>query len=169
MGFRRHSDKIKTHHNVGGLPLKMEFKGVIEPQRNLGSRLGLPYQIVYRQPFPGPGLAVRIMGEVDEEKLEILRRVDSILQEEVEASGVGRASLAILHRPNGHYEHRGEGDKGAYGWVLAIRLVESVDGMTARFHKAQWELLERISTRITNEIPEATGWPTIKLISPHPP
>jgi GMP synthase (glutamine-hydrolysing) len=163
-GFRRHSDKIKTHHNVGGLPLKMGFRGIVEPLKNLykdevrslGSRLGLPDRILRRQPFPGPGLAVRIIGEVTEEKLEVLRRADAILREEVEASGLeGRLwqYFAIL---TDAMSTGVRGDERAYGRVLALRLVESIDGMTASFHKAPWELLEKISTRITNEVPEVT-------------
>ncbi len=163
-GLRRHSDKIKTHHNVGGLPLKMEFKGVSEPLRNLykdevrilGSRLGLPDHILWRQPFPGPGLAVRVIGEVTEERLEILRRADSILREEVEASGIGKRLWQYFTVLTDTMSTGVRGDERAYGWVLAIRLVESMDGMTASFHKAPWELLERVSTRITNEIPEVT-------------
>jgi GMP synthase (glutamine-hydrolysing) len=162
-GYRRHSDKIKTHHNVGGLPLHMEFNAVIEPLRDLykdevrllGKRLGLPDTLVKRQPFPGPGLAVRIIGEVTEDKLKILRRVDTIVCEELEVHGhnetIWQYFPVLTSRSTGV-----KGDERAYGWTIAVRIVESVDGMTASFWKAPWGLLERISTRITNEVPEIT-------------
>jgi GMP synthase (glutamine-hydrolysing) len=161
-GFRRHSDKIKTHHNVGGLPLEIDFKSVIEPLRDLykdevrklGIRLGLPESIVRRQPFPGPGLAVRIIGEITEKKLEILRKADSILCEEVEASKLRETAWQYLTVLTDSKSTGVKGDSRAYGSTVAVRIVESVDGMTANFSKAPWNLLERISTRITNEIPE---------------
>ncbi len=160
-GFRRHSDKIKTHHNVGGLPLNMEFKGIVEPLRDLykdevralGRRLGLPDAIVKRQPFPGPGLAVRIMGEVTRERLEALRKADAIVCEEVEASGLGDSAWQYFAVLTDTMSTGVKGDERAFGATTAIRMVESVDGMTANFLKAPWEVLERISTRITNEVP----------------
>ncbi|MFQ6053013.1 MAG: glutamine-hydrolyzing GMP synthase, partial [Candidatus Bathyarchaeia archaeon] len=163
-GFRRHSDKIKTHHNVGGLPVNIEFKAVLEPLRDLykdevrrlGARLGLPDSIVGRQPFPGPGLAVRIVGEVTEEKLEVLRRADAIVCEEVEASGLAEEVWQYFAVLTGAKSTGVKGDERAYGWTVGVRIVESVDGMTASFRKAPWDLLERISTRITNEVPEVT-------------
>jgi len=163
-GFRRHSDKIKTHHNVGGLPLNMEFRGIIEPLRNLykdevralGERLGLPDAIVRRQPFPGPGLAVRIVGEVTEEKLLILRQADAIACEEVEAAGLNEKVWQYFAVLMDTKSTGVKGDERSYGWTVAVRLVESVDGMTAKFNKASWDLLEQISTRITNEIPDVT-------------
>jgi len=163
-GFRRHSDKIKTHHNVGGLPLNIEFKAVIEPLRDLykdevralGARLGLPEAIVRRQPFPGPGLAVRIVGEVTKEKLELLRRADAVVCEEVEASGLSEKVWQYFAVLTDTKSTGVKGDERAYGWTVAVRIVESVDGMTAGFSKAPWDLLERISTRITNEVPEVT-------------
>ncbi|MDH5792531.1 MAG: glutamine-hydrolyzing GMP synthase, partial [Candidatus Bathyarchaeota archaeon] len=163
-GFRRHSDKIKTHHNVGGLPMNMEFRAVIEPLRDLykdevrglGERLGLPSSIVKQQPFPGPGLAVRIIGEVTHEKLEVLRRADAIVREEVEASDIRESAWQYFAILMDAKSTGIRGDERAYGATAAIRIVESVDGMTASFHKAPWNVLERISTRITNEIPEIT-------------
>lgn len=162
-GFRKHSDKIKTHHNVGGLPLKMEFKAVVEPLRDLykdevrklGASLGLPKTILKRQPFPGPGLAVRIVGEVNKERLKIIRQADAIVCEEVESKlhEVVWQYLAVLTDTKSTGV---KGDEREYGATIAVRIVESVDGMTANFSKAPWPILERISTRITNEIFEVT-------------
>lgn len=161
-GLSRHSDRIKTHHNVGGLPLNMEFKAVIDPLRDLykdevralGERLGLPEVIVRRQPFPGPGLAIRVMGEVTERKLDILRRVDAIVCEEVESSSLRETAWQYLAVLTNIKSTGVKGDERAYGETVAVRIVESVDGMTVSFSKAPWDVLERISTRITNEVPE---------------
>jgi GMP synthase (glutamine-hydrolysing) len=163
-GIRRHSDRIKTHHNVGGLPLSIEFREVIDPLRDfykdevraLGRRLGLPESIVRRQPFPGPGLAVRIIGEVTERKLEILRRADAIVCQEVEASSLGETAWQYLAVLTDALSTGVKGDERDYGVTVAVRIVESVDGMTASFSKAPWDVLEKISTRITNEIPGVT-------------
>ena len=163
-GFRRHSDKIKTHHNVGGLPLNMEFRAVIEPLRNLykdevrvlGAQLGLSENIVRQQPFPGPGLAVRIIGEVTREKLDILRRVDAIVREEVESSKIVEKAWQYLAVLLDTKSTGIKGDERAYGATAVVRIVESVDGMTANFSKVPWDILEQLSTRITNEIPEVT-------------
>ncbi len=163
-GFRSHSDKIKTHHNVGGLPLDIEFKKILEPLRDfykdevraLGARLDLPLSIVERQPFPGPGLAVRIIGEVTEEKLEALRKADAIVCEEVEASSLRDTAWQYLAVLTDTRSTGVKGDERDYGLTVAVRIVESVDGMTANFSKAPWDVLERISTRITNEIPGVT-------------
>jgi GMP synthase (glutamine-hydrolysing) len=163
-GFRSRSDRIKTHHNVGGLPLDIEFKGIIEPLRDfykdevraLGARLDLPPSIVERQPFPGPGLAVRIIGEVTEEKLDSLRRADAIVCEEVEASSLRDTAWQYLAVLTDTRSTGVKGDERDYGLTVAVRIVESVDGMTASFSKAPWDVLERISTRITNEIPGVT-------------
>lgn len=161
-GFRRYSDKIKTHHNVGGLPSKIEFKAIVEPLkdlykdevRRLGGRLGVPLSIIRRQPFPGPGLAVRIIGEVTKDKLKLLRRVEEIVEEEVERAGIDTALWQYFAVLTDTKTTGVKGDERAYGWTIALRMVESLDGMTASFYRAPWELLERISTRITNEVPE---------------
>jgi GMP synthase (glutamine-hydrolysing) len=163
-GVRRHSDRIKTHHNVGGLPLNIEFREVIDPLRDfykdevraLGRRLGLPESIVQRQPFPGPGLAVRIIGEVTEEKLEMLRKADAIVTYEVEASSLMETAWQYLAVLTDTLSTGVKGDERDYGATVAVRIVESVDGMTASFSKAPWDVLEKISTRITNEIPGVT-------------
>ncbi|HEY9170874.1 MAG TPA: glutamine-hydrolyzing GMP synthase [Verrucomicrobiae bacterium] len=150
---------IKSHHNVGGLPKNMKFK-LVEPLRCLfkdevrllGLELGLPKEIVYRQPFPGPGLAVRCLGEVTPEKLKVLRRADAIVVEEMKASDLYYKTwqtFAVLLpvRSVGV-----QGDERTYDWTLAIRAVESQDGMTADWVKLPYELLEKISLRITNEV-----------------
>jgi GMP synthase (glutamine-hydrolysing) len=163
-GVRKYSDRIKTHHNVAGLPLNIEFRKVIEPLRDLykdevrvlGVRLGLPEALVERQPFPGPGLAVRVVGEVTEEKLNLIRQADSIVCEEVEVSPIKENAWQYLAVLTGTKSTGVKGDERAYGATVAVRIVESVDGMTAGFTKAPWEILERISTRITNEVPGVT-------------
>ncbi|HEX9914105.1 MAG TPA: glutamine-hydrolyzing GMP synthase, partial [Candidatus Bathyarchaeia archaeon] len=163
-GITRNSDTIKTHHNVGGLPLQMEFKAVIDPLqdlykdevRALGERLGLPKELVWRQPFPGPGLAVRVMGPVTEEKLEALRKADSIVVEEVERHPFKELLWQYFAVLTDTMSTGVKGDERAYGWTMAVRIVESVDAMTASFSKAPWDVLERISNRIGNEVPGVT-------------
>ncbi len=155
-------DTIKSHHNVGGLPENLKLK-LVEPLRDLykdevrkiAEYLGL--DVARKQPFPGPGLAVRCMGEITKEKLDILRRATKIVEEEIERfASEGRIEIpwqyfAVLLpiRTVGV-----QGDVRAYGYTIAIRAVESIDGMTAAYSKLPHELLERISTRITNEIKE---------------
>jgi len=155
------SAKIKTHHNVGGLPEHMKLN-LVEPLRYLfkdevrevGLELGLPDDIVYRQPFPGPGLAIRIIGEVTHDKLEILREADAIVLEEITASGLYRdtwQSFAVL---TGTRSVGVSGDFRTYGHVIAIRAVNSEDAMTADWAKLPYDVLGRISNRITNEVPD---------------
>ncbi len=152
--------KIKTHHNVGGLPEDLQFE-LVEPLRTLfkdevrevGLALGLPAEVVYRQPFPGPGLAVRILGEVTPERLHTLRLADAIVREEVEAAGLGREVwqyFAVLTplRTVGVM-----GDDRTYGHVVAVRAVTSQDGMTANWAHLPHEVLARLSARIVNEVP----------------
>jgi GMP synthase (glutamine-hydrolysing) len=150
---------IKSHHNVGGLPPNMEFR-LIEPlrelfkdeARRLGEELGLPRELIQRQPFPGPGLAIRVLGEVTEERLEILRAADVIVLEEIKQAGLYEEvwqSFAILLpiRTVGVM-----GDERSYENVVALRVVESDDGMTANWVPLQPELLAKISNRIINEV-----------------
>ncbi|MGA2512352.1 MAG: glutamine-hydrolyzing GMP synthase [Candidatus Limnocylindrales bacterium] len=152
--------KIKTHHNVGGLPDDLRFQ-LIEPLRYLfkdevravGTALGLPDSMVFRQPFPGPGLAIRIIGEVTPERLETLREADSIVVDEIKSAGLHRSiwqSFAILTplRSVGVM-----GDGRTYANVVAIRAVTSEDAMTADWAKLPYDLLGRISSRIVNEVP----------------
>jgi GMP synthase (glutamine-hydrolysing) len=157
------AQKIKTHHNVGGLPDDLKFE-LVEPLRALfkdevravGAELGLPASVVQRQPFPGPGLAVRIIGDVTAERLDTLRDADAIVVEEVEAAGLSRTiwqAFAVLTpvRSVGVM-----GDGRTYGNVMAVRAVTSEDGMTADWARLPYELLERISMRIVNEVSGAT-------------
>ncbi|MCX8153036.1 MAG: glutamine-hydrolyzing GMP synthase [Candidatus Bathyarchaeota archaeon] len=163
-GFRKHSDKIKTHHNVAGLPAKIKFKKILEPLRDLykdevrriAKMLGLPRDIVSRQPFPGPGLAVRIIGELTEEKVRIAKKADAIVREEIERGGLEDNLWQYFAVLTDTKATGVKGDARAYGYVVAIRAAESREAMTASFAKIPYAILEKISTRITNEIPEVT-------------
>ncbi|CAN5784262.1 hypothetical protein BH24ACT2_BH24ACT2_06550 [soil metagenome] len=153
--------RIKSHHNVGGLPADLEFE-LIEPLRALfkdevrrvGEELGLPAEIVWRQPFPGPGLGVRIIGEVTPERLAILRHADAIVQEEVRAAGLEReiwqafAVLAAEVRTVGVM-----GDERTYAAPIIVRAVTSDDAMTADWARLPYDVLETMSSRIVNEVP----------------
>ncbi len=154
------AEAIKSHHNVGGLPADMKLK-LVEPLRMLfkdevrrvGEELGMPERMVWRQPFPGPGLAIRIIGEVTQERLETLREADAILQEEVRKAGLYRElwqSFAVLPaiRSVGV-----QGDSRTYGYPIAIRAVTSDDAMTADWARLPYDLVELVSSRIVNEIP----------------
>ena len=159
VSFKGPSATIKTHHNVGGLPARMKLK-LIEPLRELfkdevrvlGQELGLPDEIVWRQPFPGPGLAIRVLGAVTKERLTILRAAESILDQEIRAAGLYREiwqSLAVLLpiKTVGVM-----GDQRTYEHVIALRAVTSLDGMTADWAKIPNDVLGKISNRIINEV-----------------
>jgi GMP synthase (glutamine-hydrolysing) len=163
-GFRKFSDKIKTHHNVAGLPVRIKFKKIVEPLRDLykdevrkvAKMLGLPKEIVLRQPFPGPGLAVRIIGDLTKEKIEIARKADRIVREEIEKSGLEDNLWQYFAVLTDTKATGVKGDARAYGYVISLRVVESREAMTASFAKIPHTVLETISTRITNEILQAT-------------
>jgi GMP synthase (glutamine-hydrolysing) len=153
---------IKSHHNVGGLPDDLKFK-LVEPLRSLfkdevrqvGIELGLPEEIVWRQPFPGPGLAIRIVGEVTQERLALLRHADAITREELKLAELDRdiwqCPVVLLAdvRSVGV-----QGDGRTYGHPIVLRPVSSEDAMTADWSRLPYEVLEKISTRITNEVPD---------------
>lgn len=153
------SETIKSHHNVGGLPEEMDFQ-LIEPLtalfkdevRQLGLELGLPEEIVFRQPFPGPGLGIRVLGEVTPEKVHIVREADYILRDEIKKAGLDRdiwQYFTVL--PNIRSVGKRD-EKRTYDHAIGIRAVHSVDGMTSDWARIPWDVLEKISTRITDEV-----------------
>lgn len=152
---------IKSHHNVGGLPEDMEFKGLVEPLRDLfkdevrrvGIELGIPENLVWRQPFPGPGLAVRIMGDVTEEKLEILKEADAVFREEIASAGLERDVHQYFAVLTANQSVGVMGDARTYGVTVALRAVTTTDFMTADWAKLPYDLLNKVSTRIVNEVP----------------
>lgn len=150
---------IKSHHNVGGLPEDMHFE-LIEPMntlfkdevRSIGEKLGIPHALVWRQPFPGPGLGIRILGDITEEKLEIVRETDAILREEVAKHGLDKTIWQYFTVLTGLRSVGVMGDGRTYDYTVAIRAVTSIDGMTASFAKVPWDILEEISIRMVNEV-----------------
>ena len=151
---------IKSHHNVGGMPLHMEFSKVIEPLRDLykdevrdvAGALGMPKEIQHRMPFPGPGLAVRVLGEVTKEKVEVIREANWIVEEElVERYHPWQCFAALLGLGTGV-----KGDNRIHGWIVAIRAVNSRDGMTADPINIPFDHLTKIGSRITAEIPSVS-------------
>ncbi|MFT4948343.1 MAG: GMP synthase (glutamine-hydrolyzing), partial [Natronomonas sp.] len=145
---------IKSHHNVGGLPEVVDFEGIVEPMRDLykdevrevARALDLEAVVSERMPFPGPGLAVRILGEVTEEKLAVAREANHVVEEELADHDPWQALAAVIGKATGV-----KGDNRVHGWVVAVRSVESRDGMTARAQEVDWETLQRIQSRITGE------------------
>ncbi|MBS8267078.1 glutamine-hydrolyzing GMP synthase [Mesobacillus boroniphilus] len=150
---------IKSHHNVGGLPEDMQFK-LIEPLnalfkdevRALGTELGMPDEIVWRQPFPGPGLGIRVLGAISEEKLEIVRESDAILRDEIKKAGLDREIWQYFTVLPDIRSVGVMGDARTYDYTIGIRAVTSIDGMTSDWARIPWDVLEVISTRIVNEV-----------------
>ena len=154
------ADKIKTHHNRVGIPKDVEFLGVIEPLgelfkdevRRVGEMLGLPKELVWRQPFPGPGLGVRIIGEVTAEKIEILQNADFILRDEMAKNGYEKQLSQFFCVLPGVSTVGVMGDHRTYDHLVAIRAVTTDDFMTADFARIPYEILEKVSSRITGEV-----------------
>lgn len=151
---------IKSHHNVGGLPDYVDFKEIIEPLRNLfkdevrkvGEELSIPGEIVWRQPFPGPGLAIRVIGDITSDKLEILKDSDHIFREEIANAGLGRQINQYFTVLTGMRSVGVMGDERTYDYTLALRAVTTTDFMTADWARIPYDLLEKISNRIVNEV-----------------
>lgn len=159
-GFGGESVVIKSHHNVGGLPDCVDFKEIVEPLRRLfkdevrqlGLELGLPESLVWRQPFPGPGLAIRVIGEVTEEKLAILREADAIFREEMALAGLDRSVNQYFAVLTNLRSVGVMGDERTYDYTLALRAVETQDFMTATWSRLPYDLLDKVSNRIVGEV-----------------
>ncbi len=154
-----HAATIKSHHNVGGLPEHVDFEAIIEPLRDLfkdevrklGEELGIPHHMVWRQPFPGPGLAIRIIGDVNKEKLEILKEADYIFRDEIANAKLDEEIWQYFAVLTGMRSVGVMGDERTYDYTIALRAVTSVDGMTADWARIPFDVLEQISNRIINE------------------
>jgi GMP synthase (glutamine-hydrolysing) len=162
---------IKSHHNVGGLPSVIDFKGIIEPiadlykdeVREVARKINLPQEISERMPFPGPGLSVRVIGEVTPEKVAVVREANAIVEQELVLKYQPWQCLAaLLEKGTGV-----KGDNRVHGWIIAVRAVESRDAMTANHMELPWETLNKISSRITSEIPSVAR--VVYDITPKPP
>ena len=151
---------IKSHHNVGGLPDYVDFKEIIEPLRDLfkdevrkvGLELGLPEYLVYRQPFPGPGLAIRVIGEITDDKLIILKDADYIFREEIAKAGLDKSINQYFAVLTNLKSVGVMGDERTYDYTVALRAVTTTDFMTAEWSKIPFEVLETVSSRIVNEV-----------------
>ena len=151
---------IKSHHNVGGLPDVIDFDEIVEPLRDLfkdevraaGEQLGIPHDLVWRQPFPGPGLAVRIIGEITAEKLKVLQDADAIFREEIAAAGLERDISQYFAVLTGNRSVGVMGDARTYGYTVALRAVNTDDFMTVDWTRLPYDVLEKASSRITNEV-----------------
>ncbi len=154
------SSVIKSHHNVGGLPEDMLFEGLVEPLRDLfkdevralGEAIGVPHDMVWRQPFPGPGLAIRVMGDITEEKLEIVRETDAILREEIKNHGLNEDIWQYFTVWTPIKTVGVKGDARVYDNVIAIRAIESTDAMTVEAANLPYELMQTLSSRMINEV-----------------
>jgi GMP synthase (glutamine-hydrolysing) len=161
---------IKAHHNVGGMPLHIEFDGIVEPLKDLykedvrqvARALGLTEEISERMPFPGPGLSVRVLGEVNKEKLAVVRAATVIVEEEIKSLKPFQAFAVLMGKGTGTRD-----DQRAYGWVIAVRAVSSKDAMTAEPLELPWSLLRKITARITDEVPEVSR--VVYDLTPKPP
>ena len=151
---------IKSHHNVGGLPDVISFEEIIEPLRELfkdevrevGTQLGIPYELVWRQPFPGPGLAVRVIGEITKDKLNILREADAIFRDEITRAGLEKQTNQYFAVLTDLRSVGVMGDARTYGYTIVLRAVTTDDFMTAEWTRLPYEVLEKASNRITNEV-----------------
>ena len=154
------SSVIKSHHNVGGLPEHVDFKEIIEPLRNLfkdevrktGLELGIPENLVFRQPFPGPGLAIRVIGDITENKLNILKEADSIFREEIANAGLHKSINQYFAVLTNLKSVGVMGDERTYDYTIALRAVETTDFMTGIWSKIPYDILEKVSSRIVNEV-----------------
>ena len=159
-GLGGESGVIKSHHNVGGLPEHVDFKDIIEPLRDLfkdevrkaGLELGIPERLVFRQPFPGPGLGIRIIGEVTEEKVKIVQDADAIYREEIANAGLDKNINQYFAALTNMRSVGVMGDERTYDYAVAIRAVTSIDGMTADWAQIPYDVLSVISSRIVNEV-----------------
>jgi GMP synthase (glutamine-hydrolysing) len=151
---------IKSHHNVGGLPEHVDFKEIVEPLRELfkdevravGEELGIPRELVWRQPFPGPGLAIRVIGDITKEKLDILREADAVFREEIAKAGLNKEIWQYFAVLTGMRSVGVMGDERTYDYTIALRAVTSVDAMTADWARIPYEILEKISNCIVNDV-----------------
>ena len=159
-GLGGESTVIKSHHNVGGLPDCVDFKDIVEPLRRLfkdevrqlGLELGLPEQLVWRQPFPGPGLAIRVIGEMTPEKVAIVQDADAIWREEIAKAGLDADIHQYFTVLTGIRSVGVMGDERTYDYTLALRAVQSQDFMTAAWSRIPYDLLDKISGRIVGEV-----------------
>lgn len=159
-GLGGESAVIKSHHNVGGLPDYVDFKEIIEPLRDLfkdevrkaGLELGIPERLVFRQPFPGPGLGIRIIGEITAEKVKIVQDADSIYREEMDAAGMNKIVGQYFAALTNMRSVGVMGDERTYDYAVALRAVNTIDFMTAESAEVPWEVLHRVTSRIVNEV-----------------
>ena len=151
---------IKSHHNVGGLPDYVDFKEIVEPLRDLfkdevrktGLELGIPENLVFRQPFPGPGLAIRVIGDITDDKLTILKDADYIFREEIANAGLHKNINQYFAVLTNLKSVGVMGDERTYDYTIALRAVETTDFMTGVWSKIPYEVLEKVSSRIVNEV-----------------